>query len=161
MKTVAWWLRCVFFDAGDGFSWWGRSRHESRALWLTQVLGVLLGVGAGVFYFVGPWALGLGWPRPAWVNWMTFPVQWLGLGLIFVPVLIVDRRQRREVDRTGGSTCPNCLHDLRGIADLGECPECRFAYRVDGLRANWDRRYRKLGLLDRGGVGSGEVRDEE
>lgn len=68
----------------------------------------------------------------------------LGIPLVFLveagASLMLDSgraaRVRGPLRETRGRLCPACLHDLRGIGDAGQCPECGEAFTRDSL-ADW------------------------
>ncbi|MCG3123816.1 MAG: hypothetical protein GIKADHBN_02243 [Phycisphaerales bacterium] len=48
-------------------------------------------------------------------------------------------RIRRVHRATGGCCCTSCLHDLRGLAETGVCPECGHAYSFEADQRAWGR----------------------
>lgn len=49
------------------------------------------------------------------------------------------RRIRRRVVAAEGRLCIHCVHDLRGLAEQGVCPECGRAFDVTADRRRWVR----------------------
>ena len=46
-------------------------------------------------------------------------------------------RWRSRAHSLQGRMCGNCLHDLRGLGDAGNCPECGHPFSLDQLRRYW------------------------
>ncbi|MBL8964369.1 MAG: hypothetical protein KF787_13495 [Phycisphaeraceae bacterium] len=63
--------------------------------------------------------------------WSAFMVSFLSLAWAGVAILL-NRRRRSLLDlleHTGGRACAHCRHDLRGLDEVGRCPECGEDYR--------------------------------
>ena len=48
---------------------------------------------------------------------------------------------RRAVRECRGRVCTNCLYDLRGQPDDGQCPECGQRYLMLTVLAQWKKAY--------------------
>lgn len=74
---------------------------------------------------------------------------WSGIALplvfmlpVFVAIMgnaIGLRRIRRRLVAAEGRLCIHCVHDLRGLAEQGVCPECGRAFDVMADRRRWVR----------------------
>lgn len=66
------------------------------------------------------------------------------LMVLAVPVLAMSYRRRvRAVVRMGFKICPRCLHSLRNLRPVGECPECGRPYEMRPLQRAWLQSYRR------------------
>ena len=85
--------------------------------------------------------------HPNWLKYGQLPF-WLVFGsTMIVPQLWAAARVipiRRAVRECRGRVCTNCLYDLRGQPDDGQCPECGQRYLMLTVLAQWKKAYPRL-----------------
>jgi hypothetical protein len=55
-------------------------------------------------------------------------------------IVILARRSERyasDLAKCGWLRCPQCFFDLRGLPDVGRCPECGGPFSIQDLQARW------------------------
>lgn len=140
------WARLYFRHANPGLWKFERAtrravRRRKRIVAVGFVLGLLCWVGlAGVLpAFEDP-------PIPRWLAATSILLTCVAIAsplLLLLDLILtftVDaaraRRVRGRLRETRGRLCPACLHDLRGIGDEGQCPECGGVFSKESL-ADW------------------------
>lgn len=104
---------------------------STRGIWRgrTGSLQTRRNIALGLFFInmaVGGTALlrlPEGWGAAA--LWGTTAIFALATAALLLP----RWRLLRKLERMGGVACLNCFHDLRGLDEVGRCPECGEAYR--------------------------------
>lgn len=85
--------------------------------------------------------------HPNWLRYGQLPF-WLVLGsTMIVPQVWATVRVvpvRRAIRECRGRVCTNCLYDLRGQPDDGQCPECGQHYHMLTVVAQWKKFYPRL-----------------
>jgi hypothetical protein len=74
---------------------------------------------------------------PSWIKWVEpygmFLGQFIAMGITIYKV----RGIRRDFDASGGRLCTECGHNLSGLPDIGNCPECGHHYDIEMDRLTW------------------------
>ncbi|MDX2146665.1 MAG: hypothetical protein SFZ23_04005 [Planctomycetota bacterium] len=109
--------------------------------WFALPLGVV--VFAVISLAVPELRSAIPWPKSGWAATVA-------PSTVFIPQFVAiffvwrgKRKIRRAVLAAGGKACVSCLHDLRGIGESGNCPECGRAFDLGENARMWAR----LGLL--------------
>ncbi len=68
-----------------------------------------------------------------------YVLAWLILGGSIALHVLVIRRLRRILVANAFQLCPQCRHPLRGLAAVGNCPECGEIFDIQVVRRTWRR----------------------
>lgn len=74
--------------------------------------------------------------------WPGFVLPLVFMLPVFVAIMgnaIGLRRIRARLVAAEGRLCIHCMHELRGLADQGVCPECGRAFDLQADRRRWVR----------------------
>ena len=115
---------------------WSETPPYVRRLlwWFALPVGVVAGAGAAALIL--PWAT----TSRALTTLGPIGVPLAVFFPMFLAIIMVARgvkTLRRRYAETEGRLCRTCLHDLRGVAASGTCPECGAPYDLARDTAIW------------------------
>ena len=99
-------------------------------------------IGCGIFAWVVFGALSSGFAladREIILTIGLYVLAWLILGGSIALHVLAIRRLRRTLAANAFKLCIRCLHPLRGLADVGSCPECGENFDIQVVCTTWRR----------------------